>query len=184
MSVSTTYQKNSRIGSVYNVFTKTKKAELTTAEIAKKVGMDEGEARAKARHIAKVNGHLVKIDSVTFRLATDNELGSSEEHVPVARAANKPAPAYSAEELSESTAATLKTIAKAEGIKGYSSMKKDDLIDALVDSIPALADDGVRDLMLGKQGMDWFIANDEDDKTDADPSEILTIIELAFVESD
>jgi hypothetical protein len=43
MSVSTTYQKNSRIG---NVFTKTKKAHLTTAEISKKIGgMDEAEAR-------------------------------------------------------------------------------------------------------------------------------------------
>jgi len=46
MSVSTTYQKNSRIGNVFNVFTKTKKAQLTTAEIAKKIGgMDEAEAR-------------------------------------------------------------------------------------------------------------------------------------------
>ena len=132
MSVSTTYQKNSRIGSGYDVFTKTKKAELTTAEIAKKVGMDEGEARARARHIAKFNGHLVKIDQVTFRLATDDELASFKEHVPLARAANKPAPAYTAEELDDSSAANLKTIAKAEGIKGYSSMKKDDLIDALV----------------------------------------------------
>ena len=74
----------------------------------------------------------MKIGSVTFRLATDDEPASFKEHVPVARAANKPAPAYSAEELDESTAANLKTIAKAEGIKGYSSMKKDDLIDALV----------------------------------------------------
>ncbi|MDK1017910.1 MAG: hypothetical protein QGD89_00685 [Actinomycetota bacterium] len=113
MSVNASYRKNSRIGSVYNVLTETKKAELTTVEFAEKVGMNEGEARAKARHIAKFNGHLVKIDQVTFRLATDDELASFEEHVPVARAAN------------------LKTIAEAEGVKGYSSMKKADLFDAL-----------------------------------------------------
>ena len=47
MSVSTTYQKNSRIGSGYDVFTKAKKAELTTAEIAKKVGMDEAKRERK-----------------------------------------------------------------------------------------------------------------------------------------
>jgi hypothetical protein len=52
-------------------------------------------------------------------------------HVPVARAANKPVSKYDADELGESTADNLKSIAKAEGIKGYSSMKKDELIDAL-----------------------------------------------------
>lgn len=133
MSVTTTYQKNSRIGNVYNVFIKTKKTELTTAEIAKKIdGMDEAEARAKARHIAKFNGHLVKIENRTFRLATDKELSAFVDYVPVARAANKPAPRYDADELGESTTANLKNIAKAEGHKGDSSMKKDDLINALV----------------------------------------------------
>lgn len=94
--------------------------------------MDGRATSAKALHIAKFNGHLVKNDPVTSRLATDRERNSFVEHAPVARAANKPAPAYDADGLGESAAATLKTIAKAEGIKGYISMKRDDLIDALV----------------------------------------------------
>jgi len=42
-------------------------------------------------------------------------------------------------------------------------------------------DDGDRDTLKGKQGFDWFLANLEDDKTDADLDEILTQIELEFV---
>ena len=129
MSKSTTYRKGSRIGSVYNVFTKTRKAELTTAEIAKKVGMEEAEARAKARHIAKFNGHLVKIDQVTFRLATDDERANFVEHVPVSRVAKKSKPAV--DEMNRMTVKDLRSLASGFGVTGTRVMKKVELVDAI-----------------------------------------------------
>ncbi|MBN2476016.1 MAG: hypothetical protein JXB62_15500 [Pirellulales bacterium] len=42
-------------------------------------------------------------------------------------------------------------------------------------------DDGVRDMLKGKSGLDWFLANLDDDKTDANLDEILTEIEFEFV---
>ena len=42
-------------------------------------------------------------------------------------------------------------------------------------------DDGTKDTLRGKKGLDWFFANEDDDKTDRDLDEILTEIELEFV---
>ncbi len=46
-------------------------------------------------------------------------------------------------------------------------------------------DDGVKDKLRGKAGLDWFLANADDDKLDLDdPDEILTDIETDYVELD
>ena len=42
-------------------------------------------------------------------------------------------------------------------------------------------DDGLKDKLRGKKGLDWFLANEDDDKTDQDLEEMLTAIELEFV---
>ena len=47
-----------------------------------------------------------------------------------------------------------------------------------------ISDDGVADTLRGKRGLDWFLANDSDDKIDIDLSEIFTIAELEFILSD
>lgn len=41
-------------------------------------------------------------------------------------------------------------------------------------------DDGIRDKLKGKSGLDWFLADPDDDKTDLDVEEILTQIEYEF----
>ncbi|MEX2214667.1 MAG: right-handed parallel beta-helix repeat-containing protein [Phycisphaeraceae bacterium] len=42
-------------------------------------------------------------------------------------------------------------------------------------------EDGVKDTLQGKKGLDWFIGSDDDDKTDAANSEILTQVEIDFL---
>ena len=42
-------------------------------------------------------------------------------------------------------------------------------------------DDGLKDKLKGNEGLDWFLADDDDDKTDIDLGEILTDIELEFI---
>lgn len=44
-----------------------------------------------------------------------------------------------------------------------------------------VSDDGVKDTLRGMKGFDWFIANQDDDKTDADLDEILTQVEIDFL---
>jgi Ca2+-binding RTX toxin-like protein len=46
-----------------------------------------------------------------------------------------------------------------------------------------ISDDNDRDTLKGKGGLDWFLADEDDDKTDLDLGEILTEIELDFVTS-
>jgi hypothetical protein len=45
-------------------------------------------------------------------------------------------------------------------------------------------DDNAKDTLKGKKGLDWFMANDDDDKTDSKLNELLTEIELDFVSGD
>ena len=42
-------------------------------------------------------------------------------------------------------------------------------------------DDNAKDKLKGKKGLDWFLGNEDDDKTDETLEEILTQIELDFV---
>ena len=39
-----------------------------------------------------------------------------------------------------------------------------------------ISDDNARDKLLGKKGLDWFLADDDDDKLDLKQDEILTDI--------
>ncbi len=45
-------------------------------------------------------------------------------------------------------------------------------------------DDNAKDTLKGKKGLDWFMANVDDDKTDSKLNELLTEIELDFVSGD
>ncbi len=44
-----------------------------------------------------------------------------------------------------------------------------------------VSDDGVKDILKGNEGLDWFLANADDDKTDQELEEILTELEYEFV---
>ncbi len=55
---------------------------------------------------------------------------------------------------------------------------------AFVLNATTLFDDNAKDKMKGKKGLDWFLADDDDDKTDLALDEILTQIELDFVNGD
>lgn len=58
------------------------------------------------------------------------------------------------------------------------------LNEAFVLNATTVFDDNAKDKLRGKKGFDWFLANDDDDKSDLASHELLMDIELDFVNGD
>ena len=135
MSVDTKYRDGSNPAQVMDFF-KTKKAGkgFTVEAIAEATGLDKGVVAGTASVIARFNGHLVKVEKGVYRKASQADLDSFAEHVPVPGANGVTTKRVTSEDLEGQTVKELRADAKAAGVTGFSKMAKKELIDAIVKS--------------------------------------------------